>query len=120
MHPKDLPVLRGGPDYSRRFFGGSGLRPDFDSLASSGTANGWTNNVTLPGWYASQSAGLGVVSSYRAESGSGNSGALYSFGATSSSERALGSLASGTPGNFAYGVRFINDTALTATNITIS
>ena len=99
---------------------GGAYSQNFDSLASSGTANGWTNNVTLPGWYASQSAGLGVVSSYRAESGSGNTGALYSFGATGSSERALGSVASGTPGNLAYGVRFTNDTALTATNITIS
>jgi endonuclease/exonuclease/phosphatase family metal-dependent hydrolase len=32
----------------------------------------------------------------------------------------MGSIASGTPGNFAYGVRFTNDTALTATNLTIS
>ena len=35
-------------------------------------------------------------------------------------DRALGSIGSGTPGNFAYGVRFQNDTALAITNITIS
>ena len=35
-------------------------------------------------------------------------------------DRALGSIASGTPGNFAYGVRFQNDTAQAITNITIS
>jgi hypothetical protein len=57
---------------------------------------------------------------YFAGAGSSTSGALYSFGASGSAERALGSVASGTPGNFAYGVRFTNDTALTATNITIS
>ncbi len=113
-------VFLTGPVSGQILMSGGTYAQNFDSLASSGTANGWTNNVTLPGWYASQSADLGVVSNYRAESGSGNSGALYSFGATSSSERALGSVASGTPGNFAYGVRFINDTALTATNITIS
>ena len=35
-------------------------------------------------------------------------------------DRALGSLASGTPGDFAYRVRFVNDTAIPQTNILIS
>lgn len=101
---------------------GGAYSQNFDSLASSGSPS-WTDNVTLSGWYISKAGGTsgnGPVTSYTAGTGSSGTGALYSFGATGSSERALGSVASGTPGNFAYGVRFINDTALTATNITIS
>jgi hypothetical protein len=102
------------------FSAGSPCTQSFDGLASSGTANTWTDNSTLPGWYASKTLGGATVSIYRASIGSENNGALYSFGSTDSSERALGSIASGTPGNFAYGIRFQNDTALAITNITIS
>ena len=108
----DAQILMSGGTYSQ----------NFDSLASSGTPS-WTDNSTLPGCYISKAGGTsgnGPVTSYTAGTGSSGTGAIYSFGATSSSERALGCVASGTPGNFAYGVRFTNDTALTATNITIS
>ena len=101
---------------------GSPYTQNFDSLASTGTANTWTDNSTLPGWYASQSIGGPAVASYRAGTGSSTAGALYSFGVAGVNlvtDRALGSIASGTPGNFAYGVRFQNDTAQAITNITI-
>jgi endonuclease/exonuclease/phosphatase family metal-dependent hydrolase len=96
---------------------------NFDSLAASGAGNPWVNNVTLPGWYAATnltSTKSGNATVYRADTGSSASGALYSFGVAGSAERALGSLASGGPGNFAYGIRFTNDTALVAANFTIS
>jgi endonuclease/exonuclease/phosphatase family metal-dependent hydrolase len=96
---------------------------NFDMLAGTGTANTWTDNDTLPGWYASTNAGgsrFGTVTIYRAGAGAENNGALYSFGDVGSAERALGSLASGTPGDFAWGVRFTNDTASAQTNFTIS
>lgn len=99
---------------------GGAYTQDFNSLATSGSSNAWSNNATLPGWYVSKTAGGPVVATYRAGPGSDNAGALYSFGSTGSSERALGSVASGTPGNFAYGVRFTNDTALTRTNISVT
>ena len=92
-------------------------------MASTGTANTWTDNSTLPGWYASKTSGTGApaVGSYRAGTGTDTTGALYSFGIAGMNpvtDRALGSVASGTPGNF--GVRFQNDTAQAITNITIS
>jgi endonuclease/exonuclease/phosphatase family metal-dependent hydrolase len=93
---------------------------NFDSLASNGTGIGWTNNVTLPGWYASKSVAPNEVTSYNSGTGSSTAGALYSFGSSSSSERALGSVASGSPGNLACGVRFANDTGSTQTNFLIS
>ena len=104
---------------------GTSYLQTFDSLATSGTANAWADGGTLPGWYASTNlGGGGVVSSYRADSGTSTAGALYSYGTNGvnpASDRSLGSIGSGTPGAFAYGVLLINDTANSiATNITIS
>lgn len=93
---------------------------DFNSLANSGTSNPWLDNVTLTGWYSSKTVGGTTVTTYRADNGGNNAGALYSFGPTSSSERALGSIASATPGNFAFGLRFTNNSAITITNLQIS
>ena len=92
---------------------------NFDSLTSGNNPN-WTNNVTLLGWYVSKGVSPTTVANYILGTGSSTAGALYSFGDGSSSERALGSLASGTPGNFACGVRFMNDTASAQTNFTVS
>ena len=92
---------------------------NFNSLAGSGTVN-WTNNITLPGWYAAKGNADGTT--YIGGSGTAATGSLYSFGTNGvnpASDRALGSVAS-TSTAYAYGVRFINDTGLAATNITIS
>ena len=94
---------------------------NFDSLATSGTANSWADNVTLLGWYASKSIGGATISIYRSDNG--NTGALYSYGVAgvnSVADRALGSTSSGTPGTIAYGVRLTNDTAITFTNLSIT
>ena len=103
------------------FSAGSPYTQNFDSLGTS--SNAWTDNTTLVGWYASKTTGGATVAGYRADTGTLNAGSLYSYGVVGvnpMSERALGSIASGTPGNFAYGVRFQNDTAQAITNITIS
>ena len=92
---------------------------NFDSLGFSGRPV-WTDNLTLPGWYASQSGGSNLVSEYRADSGTSYAGALYSFGASGSNERALGSLASGGTGRIAYGLRLLNNTGVPQTDFTIS
>nr|MDQ3073310.1 hypothetical protein [Bacteroidota bacterium] len=81
---------------------GSTYSQDFDSLASSGTAN-----TSLPyGWYFSETSGN---TTYAADYGSLNSGNTYSYGATGSSDRALGGLQSGsnTP---TIGAAFTNNT----------
>ncbi len=87
--------------------GAGSYTQDFDSLPSAGvgTTNLWTNDTTLAGWYASQTPTTFYV---LAGNGSSNSGGLYSFGATDSTERALGSLGSGTPKTISYGVLFQN------------
>lgn len=86
---------------------------NFDTLANSGTANTWTDDATIAGWYSTRIT-------YSAGTGSSTTGALYSFGATSSTERALGSVASGTTGTVYYGARFVNDTGLAITSLTVS
>ena len=95
---------------------------NFDSLASSGSPS-WTDNSTLPGWYVSKSVAPTSVTSYTASAGTSSTGAIYSFGtndANGIADRALGSVASATPGNFAYGVCFTNDTGLAQSNVTVS
>ncbi len=85
---------------------------NFDTLANSGTNISWTNNSTLLGWYSNRST-------YNASDGSSTTGALYSFGTAGSSERALGSIASGSTYTIYYGVRLRNNTnyAITALDV---
>jgi endonuclease/exonuclease/phosphatase family metal-dependent hydrolase len=90
----------------------------FDSLPSTGTGNAWVDNVTLPGWYASKSVAPNEVTSFDAGSGGSTTGGLYSFG--SDLERALGSIASNTRGDLAYGLRLLNDSGFGRTNIKVS
>jgi endonuclease/exonuclease/phosphatase family metal-dependent hydrolase len=99
---------------------GGAYHQGFDSLADNGPANRWTDNVTLPGWYASKSVSPNAVTNYIANTGSLTTGSLYSYGATVSANRALGVLVSGTPGNIAFGLCFTNDTDSDQINILIS
>jgi len=96
---------------------------NFNSLANSGTGVAWVDGSTLPGWYAStnkSSTARGPITVYRADPGSSTTGAFYSYGSASATDRALGSLASGTTGDLAYGVRFVNDLAEAVTNIAVT
>ena len=69
---------------------------NFDTLASTGTNNPWTNNVTLPGWYLFRQPSPGTpLNTYNASDGSNNAGSFYSFGSVGSNERALGAIGSG-------------------------
>jgi PEP-CTERM motif len=67
----------------------------FDTLSNTGTTNAWVNDSTLPGWSLFSSAGV-AVTNFRADAGTSNTGAIYSYGSTGSTERALGSVASGS------------------------
>lgn len=91
---------------------------NFDGLANTGTTNTWTNGANPPaspgaGWQSNRSL-------YIASDGSNNAGALYSFGSTGSTERALGSLASGSTGTIIYGVCFTNNAGFTITSINVN
>lgn len=86
---------------------------NFDTLANTGTTNTWTDNSTIQGAYSSRTV-------YRASTGTDTTGALYSNGATASTERALGSIASGGTGSVIYGIRYVNNTNAPITSLTVS
>jgi len=91
---------------------------DFNGLISTGTGT-WTDDSTIAAWYAQRT---GTGTSIAADTGSLNGGNLYSFGSTSSSDRALGSLGSSNAaaGQFAWGMQFQNTSASTVTIGTVS
>ena len=80
---------------------------NFDGLANSGTSS-TTLNGTLAGWYILET-GSNSNTTYTAGTGSATAGDTYSFGAASSTERALGSIASSNLLS-KYGAQFKNDT----------
>ncbi len=88
---------------------------NFNALASSGTTASWTDDVTIPGWYTTP-----LRTQYSVSTGTANGGALYGFGAANDSDRALGSICSGSLQSLAYGVRLVNDTANTISSVSIS
>lgn len=86
---------------------------NFDALASSGTGS------TLPdGWYFAET-GNNANTSYAADDGSSNSGNTYSYGASGSSERALGLLRSGSLSP-TVGARLRNESGATIAEIAVS
>ena len=95
---------------------GSAYTQDFDTLANTGT----TNNLTINGWYLNETGSSGSNNGqYAAGTGSGTAGDVYSFGAAASTERAFGTLFSGTL-NPTIGAQFTNNTGSTVTSLDVS
>lgn len=91
----------------------SSYTQNFDILLNSSSNNSWSDDSTIVGWYSSRTT-------YNAGTGSSNTGALYSFGAASSPERALGGVASGSTGTIFWGIRLVNDTSNIISDLDIS
>ncbi|MBD2303749.1 Ig-like domain-containing protein [Nostoc sp. FACHB-190] len=88
---------------------------NFDSLASSGNSN-----VVPTGWALLETGtSANVNGQYTAGTGSNTAGDTYSFGATGSSERAFGTLLSGTI-TPTIGASFTNTTGSTITTLNLS
>jgi hypothetical protein len=85
---------------------------DFNTLASSGTSS------TVPAGWAFVEAGSQANTTYSADNGTNNTGDTYSYGTTSSTERAFGGLQSGNviP---TIGASFINNTGSVIFGFTI-
>ena len=78
---------------------------DFNTLSSTTTPS----SLLPVGWYLSESGtGLAADGAYVVGTGSSNAGGAYSFGASLSTERALGSVGSGSVTPILYGARFTN------------
>lgn len=90
-----LLAIAGAANAQVSYSGGS-YSQNFDTLATSGTANAWANNSTIAGWSLFVQPAPGTApATYRADNGASNSGAFYSHGATASTDRALGGVGSG-------------------------
>lgn len=104
--------LAGGANAAVQLTNAATYVQDFDSLAATGTSS------ALPdGWLLLESDS-NANTSYAAANGSNNAGNTYSFGATGSSERAFGSIASGSL-QASIGAQFTNATGSTITALTI-
>ncbi|MFN0021470.1 MAG: ExeM/NucH family extracellular endonuclease [Pirellulaceae bacterium] len=95
---------------------GNSYSQNFDSLATTGTAN----NLNINGWFLNE-VGTSALSNglYGAGTGSGTSGDVYSFGAAGNTERAFGTLFSGTLSPI-IGAQFTNTTGGTVTSLDVS
>ena len=117
---------------------GSVYTQNFNTLASTGTITPTTPNEattnpigldtapynegaagSLDGWQFQKSGLAATLSTFRAGTGSDNNGSVYSFGASGSTERALGTLLSGsyTP---RFGLILVNGTGITLTTFSVS
>jgi hypothetical protein len=93
---------------------GAPYTQDFNTLASSGTAN-----TSVPDGWEFAETGNNANTTYRAGTGSDNTGDTYSYGSSGSTERAFGGLRSGNLVPF-IGAQFSNDTGGTITSLAIS
>jgi hypothetical protein len=95
---------------------GSANTEDFNTLASS-PDNGTSSSVPT-GWYFSES-GANANTTYRVGTGSNTTGDTYSFGASGSTERAFGTLLSGSlvP---TIGAQFTNNTGSSISDLLIA
>ncbi|HOJ03054.1 MAG TPA: T9SS type A sorting domain-containing protein [Bacteroidota bacterium] len=91
---------------------------DFNTLVTSGSAT-WADNSTISGWYHART---GTGTTIVANDGASNAGNLYSYGTSTNTERALGTVGSSNAavGNLYYGVRLVNNTGATITSLNIS
>jgi hypothetical protein len=85
---------------------------DFDSLSNT------TASSTVPSGWAFSEAGANVNTTYSVGTGSGTAGDTYSFGAASSTDRAFGTLLSGTLTS-TIGAQFSNGNAFSMTQVVI-
>ena len=91
---------------------------DFDTLSN--VAGSTTNDLTIPGWSLTESGGGARDNEqYAVDTGILTTGDSYSYGASGSTERALGSVRAGTliP---VFGACFTNNTGFAITRLSIA
>ncbi|MDP2385914.1 MAG: T9SS type A sorting domain-containing protein [Bacteroidota bacterium] len=94
---------------------GAPYSQDFDALANTGTAN----VLAISGWVIDETGGGARDNElYAGDTGGSNTGDTYSYGTAATTERALGSLASGTLIS-SFGSSFANNTGSLVTDLVI-
>lgn len=97
---------------------GSAATQNFDTLSN--TAGSTTNNLTIPGWFMTETGGGARDNEqYAVDTGASTTGDTYSYGAAAATDRALGGLRSGTliPN---FGACFTNNTGATINSLAIA
>jgi len=113
----------GGGSYTQNF-DGLGTASIADAISSTAgvqsSIGAYAGSSTLNGWYATKVSGTGsTATTITADTGIGNSGLVYNYGATSATDRALGVLASNS-NTMAIGALIKNDTGSIINSITVS
>jgi len=97
---------------------GSAYTQNFDTLSN--TAGSTTNNLTIPGWFMTESGGGARDNEqYAVDTGGSTTGDTYSYGAAASTERALGQLRSGTLIPL-FGACFTNNTGAAINSLAVA
>ncbi len=97
---------------------GSAYTQNFDTLSN--TAGSTTNNLTITGWFMTETGGGARDNEqYAVDTGASTTGDTYSYGATAATDRALGGLQSGTLIPL-YGACFTNNTGTSVTTLDIA
>jgi uncharacterized repeat protein (TIGR01451 family) len=97
---------------------GAASTQNFDTLSN--TAGSTTNNLTITGWFLTESGGGARDNEqYAVDTGGSNTGDTYSYGAAASTDRALGGLRSGTLIPI-FGACFTNNTGSTVTSLDVA
>jgi len=97
---------------------GSASSQSFNTLSN--TAGSTTNNLTITGWFLTESGGGARDNEqYAVDNGASNVGDTYSYGTAAASDRAIGGLRSGTliP---VFGSCFTNNTGSTIASLSIA
>lgn len=114
--------------YGQVNFTGATYTQTFDGLPTtavtglfSATAGTQSSLTGASGWSGAKIGGSNTTTAqnFLVDTGSSSSGGIYSYGAASTTERALGMLASGS-NIFAFGAEFLNTSGGTITSITIT
>jgi hypothetical protein len=97
---------------------GSAYTQNFDTLSN--TAGSTTNNLTITGWFMTESGGGARDNEqYAVDTGASNTGDTYSYGSAASTDRALGGLQSGTLIPI-VGACFTNNTGATLSSLDVA
>ncbi|WP_157593693.1 T9SS C-terminal target domain-containing protein [Pontibacter actiniarum] len=89
---------------------------NFEALPAAGTSFWKSGSYYLPGWAVFRTK---ADSTFTANTGQANTGGLYSYGATNSPDRALGSIASSPAGQFTYNLLLQNNTGSTIKSVEV-
>ncbi|MCD9188141.1 MAG: carboxypeptidase-like regulatory domain-containing protein [Pyrinomonadaceae bacterium] len=97
---------------------GSAYTQNFNTLSN--TAGSTTNNLTITGWFMTESGGGARDNEqYAVDTGASNTGDTFSYGAAANTERALGGLRTGTLIPL-FGACFTNNTGGTIATLNIN